>query len=211
MNKEGTFSSPNKMVWEYFDCLRSIARRAAQTEREPEQRQETAMCIIMAVTIVEIFLNLYLRIVIEENGFSKNKTQVLKDMNGRCSLDKKLKTWPQLIFGKKLRLESGPGKDFMDLKRLRNNLVHFKSSWETINFPGVVINGMANTTDYNCLKPSDAENAVMVAENMLAEIFRLRGMTEQQISYALHLWAAKVPSNLALNPTGITLRSTPSG
>lgn len=206
-----TFSSPNRMVREYFDFLRRLTRRAQSAETDADERQDTAVCVVMAVTIIEIFLNLYIRIVIEESSFRRNREQILKDMKDRCSLDKKLKKWPHLVFGKKLNLKNGPGKEFMDLKELRNNLVHFQSSWDTLNFPAMVINGVANTTAYDSLKSGDAVKAVTIAEKMLAEIFRLRGMPEEEVPHALHLWAAKLPSNPSLNSTGVPLRSTPSG
>ena len=55
-------STPNTMVNEYFSFLRKLAIQAQDAKSEAEERQYSAACIIMSVTVVEIFLNLYIPI-----------------------------------------------------------------------------------------------------------------------------------------------------
>ncbi len=57
----------------------------------------------------------------------------------------------------------------------------------------MTIQGLADTTVYDSLEVADAEKALEVAEGMVAELFRLRGMPETQIPGALHQWTGKVP------------------
>jgi hypothetical protein len=107
----------------------------------------------------------------------------------------KIKRWPSAVFGKNLNLGEGIGQLFTNLKILRNKLVHFSSSHETINLRGIRIQCMADTSIYTSLDAHSAVNALEVAEQFICEIFRLRGIDENECPHALHSWTGKVPTN----------------
>lgn len=126
------------MVWEYFQCLRRMAQRVRQIQDKSEQKQEIALCIIMAVTVVETFLNIYFRVIVSEPAYSKHKQRVLNDLSFNPypkSLDEKLKHWPKDILGQTLDLGSHIPKEFFELKKRRNRLMHFSSSHESVCVP----------------------------------------------------------------------------
>ncbi len=186
-------SSPNRIVWQYFEALRRRVGVLAQTTDDTVLRQDAAICIMLAVTVVEAFLNVFFRVVVSEQGFTHHEQHLLKDLKRRRSLDYKLKNWPQEILAKALDLDSPTPKAFMALKERRNSLMHFTSSHETIDVPTATIQGLADTTVFDMLTANDAADALEVAEGMVAEIFRLHGYSEEQLPYGLQMWTGKVP------------------
>jgi hypothetical protein len=193
MKMEKTLSSPNSMVWSYFEALRRLCYRVESHENNSHKTQDAALCVILAVTGVEVFMNVYFRILITEEPYKHAKQRILNDLDKQAPLDRKLKEWPKLVFGEKIKFGSGIGQKFSKLKNTRNKLVHFSSTHEPIEVPGVTINGMADTTVYNSLGKHAANEALEVAEGFIGEIFRLRGIHENEICHALHSWTGKVP------------------
>ncbi len=197
MNK--VVSSPNMMVWQYFQALRRLCYAIEQHEGHDKEtiQQDAALCVILAVTGVEIFLNVYFRVLIDEEPYKNDKHAaacILDDLKNQVSLEKKIKKWPNTVFGKKLNLGEGVGQLFTNLKTLRNKLVHFSSSHEPIELPGFKIQGMADTSIYASLNAQSATNALEVAEQFICEIFDLRGISEQERPHALHAWTGKAPN-----------------
>jgi hypothetical protein len=189
-----SLSSPNKMVWQYFTALRRLCYRVVTNENKTEVPQDAALCVILAVTGVEIFLNAYFTIMINEKPYEHAKQSILNDFAKRVSLDKKIKEWPKKVLGKRIKLNSGAGLEFTKLKELRNKLVHFTGSYETLKLPGATIIGASDTTIYDSLNANSARKALETAEHFICEIFRLRGIKEIDICHALHLWTGKVPT-----------------
>ncbi len=188
-----TLSSPNRMVWQYFNALRRLCYRVATNENKAEIPQDAALCVILAVTGVEIFLNTYFLIMINEEPYKHAKEQILNDLMRQASLDKKIKEWPEKVLGKKIQLNSGIGLEFTNLKKLRNKLVHFSSSYETFKFSGATIIGLADTTVYDSLDTNSALKALEIAEQFICEVFRLRGIEDRNICHELHSWTGIAP------------------
>lgn len=176
------------MIWSYFSALRRMCYQIEEHSSDRHIKEDAALCVITAVTVVEVFLNVYFQILISEQAYTHAKEKIENDLRAQVSLDKKLKEWPEAVFGKKINFGSGAGQKFMELKNLRNGLVHFSSSWETIEIPGVTINGLADTSAFNSLGEHSAIQALTTAEGFLAEVFRLRGIKEEDMSEALHAW-----------------------
>ena len=153
-----------------------------------------ALCIFQSITTVETFLNLYFRVIVSEKEFKRHEKYFLKTIEDRKSLEYKLNNWPKMILGHSLDLDTGIGKAFVELKKLRNSLMHFVSSHETVKIPNMEIQGLANIDHFQNLRIEDAKNALTVAEKFLCEIFRLRGIKEEGFNYMLRLWSAKAPT-----------------
>ena len=186
-------SSPNRMIWQYFEALRRLVVGLDYARDETVLKQDAALCIMVAVTVVEAFLNTFFRVVVSEPGFTQHKQRVIQDLDKRRSLDHKLRNWPGDILGKALDFTAPTPKAFLALKDRRNALMHFTSSHKTIRLPGVEIQGLADTSVLDTLTLSDARNALEVAEGMVCELFRLRGTPEDQLPDALHMWTGRVP------------------
>jgi hypothetical protein len=197
MPKDRTLSSPNRMVWELFEALRRLCIRVSDahaTQDAAALRQDAALCIILAVQCVEVFFNIYFRVLISEPAFAHAGGRISADLQKtQFRLDRKIKEWPQLVFGRKLNLDKGAGQRFVALKNLRHTLMHFASSHETIDIPGVAIHGMADTSAYESLSAESAIEALHTAEAFLCEVFTLRGISSENLPHALHSWTGRPP------------------
>jgi hypothetical protein len=184
------------MVSRYSACLRRLVLAVQLQKDGDEQRENIALCIFLAVTVVEPFMNLFFRILIEESEHQAHRARILDDLNRRISLDKKIRSWPELLFGRQWDLSSGTGKAFADLKEKRNALMHFTSTHESISeIPGILIHGLADTEVFDSLQSCDADVALKVAEDSICDILQLSGQTEKEQLGGLHLWTGKVPSS----------------
>ena len=189
-------SSPNRMIWQYAECLRRMAHQVRQQKNGNRQKQDIALCIFLSVTVVESFINVFFRMQIEKPEHRQHATAVLRGLDRRISLDRKVKTWPKLLYGRTWDLARSTGRRFSDLKEKRNALMHFTSSHESVTeIPGVVIQGMADTTAYDTLGPQDADEAVCVAEGSVCAILELAGYSPDAVAKGLHYWTGKVPAS----------------
>lgn len=186
------------MVWAYFACARRLAARVQQIEDAHSQREEIVACLSMAVAAVEVFVNAYFRILVSRPGKDEEREMVLRDLDpsqprGALGLRAKLCHWPPKILGKSLKWQKDPAAAFDKLREKRNTLMHFVSSYQSLSTSNIRIEGLTNTALFDNLQASEATAAVRIAEQMLEEIFRLDGITEEQIPHALHQWTGKPP------------------
>jgi hypothetical protein len=186
-------ASPNRIIWEYFGSLRGLIQEVEALKDKESIHRKVILCVFMGVAIVETFLNLYFRQLSEEPKHKIYQEQILKELDENVPLDLKVKVWPKRFFSKGIDFSCGTGQRFITLKRLRNNLMHFKNSYETIDLPGLQIQGVADISSYEMLDRNVALESLRVAEEMIAEILRLRGMPLDEIKHAMHSWTGKVP------------------
>ncbi len=192
-------SSPNRMVWTHFRSLRRIAARVSKLEDETERQDEIVLTILMSVTAVEAFLNVYFRVLVEQPRFAHFRDMVLEDLSPADGgqprgLAYKLRHWAPKVLGQSFAWQSGTAHGFEQLRLLRNKLMHFTSSYESIKIPGARIEGLARTDCYDQLTAQDARRAVLLAEGMLEETFRLAGVEEASVPWELHSWTGKPPA-----------------
>lgn len=183
-----SLSAPNGVVWEYCLSLRLLEQGARQASSSDLARQQTVLAIIMSVTVIEVFLNLWFRVRVEERNELEHCLSLKKDLRERKSLEFKLKSWPKRYLGHELDLMSGPGKRFAEVKRKRNAIVHFTSTHEDFDIENIHFRGMADTTEYDFLTVDDATNALKATLELIAEIFKLAGVTENEIQNLLRSW-----------------------
>jgi len=186
-------ASPQSILWQFYASLDRQVRNTIKTEDVSERRQNVAVCIILATTLVEAFLNRFFRVVVSEQGFTQFVEQVMEDLNRRAPLEYKIKEWPKLVFGKSIDFGKGVGQDFVTLKDTRNWLMHFTNTWETIAFDNITIRGLADISRYERLDGADAARALETSEGIIAEIIRLRGVPQENIPYHLQSWLGRVP------------------
>lgn len=199
-------SSPNRMVWRYFNALRRMVRALDSAADDDELKENVAVCIVLGVSTVETFLNVLFRVVVSEPGFTHRQPQILKDIEKRKSLDYKLKSWPKMVFGQGIDFQAPPAKAFLVLKDRRNRLMHFTSSHQTLAMPGIQIDGLADTSAFDTLSRIDAVMALELAEGMLCIVLRLCGVQEDQLPHALHSWTGKPPNEaLCANSNEVAL------
>jgi len=197
MSTDRVLASPNRMVWELFEALRRLCvrvREAEATQDTSALRQDAALCVILSVQCVEVFFNVYFRVLISEPAYEHAAPEISADMaRTTCGLDRKIKNWPEAVFGKRLPLDRGAGQKFVALKNLRHKLMHFTSSHETFSVPGLAISGLADVSAYEALSAKSAIDALHVAEAFLCEVFILRGIQEDDLPHVLHSWTGRQP------------------
>jgi hypothetical protein len=189
MKKNQVLASPNSIIWNYLNGLRRSCRRCINEKEADIQKEDAAQCVMLSVTIVDAFLNLYFQIFVNLAKHEHAKDTFNNDLKRKISIDKKIKEWPKLLFDRQIDLGKGAGQRFYNLKNKRNALVHFSSSFETPEFSNIVINGLANISQYSSLTPQDAIDAVEVTEDFMREVFRVCGTPEESIPHAMYLWA----------------------
>jgi hypothetical protein len=190
-----TLSTPSRVVWEYFDSLRRLVKNTQEAESDAHRRQSAALAVVMAVNVVEVFVNLWFRVRVEETGSQSQKDQLVQDLSfpRPASLERKLKNWPKAFLGKELDFQTGLAADFLAIKKLRNSIVHFSSTHETLTIENISIHGLADTSEYDNLSHKNAVEALYAAEGMLVEFFRLANVAEENIPQLLHGWAGRIP------------------
>ncbi len=193
-------SSPNKMIW---SCFRSLQRNVANLDIEHDAetvKDIVASNIVLSVTAVETFTNMYFRVLVEEEKYQSFKAMILeesKPQNGDRAkgLEQKLNSWPNKILNKNINFNKGIGKEFDEIRESRNNLTHFTSDYEPVTIGNIVIKGVANTEVFDSLKKEDAEKALQVAKEFIEHILLLSGAKNKQIPHAIHQWAGLVPEH----------------
>jgi hypothetical protein len=188
------YGSPNSMVWEYFAPLRRIGSALYSISDESEKRQNVAICIFLSVTVVEAFLNIYFRTKVAESAFKHHETYFLKTISKPKPLEFKLREWPKVILGASIDFNNGIGKRFLDLKELRNSLMHFTYTYQTIEIENTKIHGLGDIGFYERLTEADAVNSIITAEDFIQEILRLSKYSGDGLTRAMLFWTGKTPA-----------------
>lgn len=204
-----THSTPAGVVIEYFESLRWLARAAIETSDPIHARRLAAMSTILAVTAVEVFLNLWFRIHATESGSAELQDALVKDLEKKITLDQKLLQWPKRHLHTMLNLKVGPGHAFVSLKKRRNSIIHFESTHETIHASNIIIHGLADTTQYDSLSAESAAEALATAEALVAEVFCLAGFDKETLETALAGWIGERGSNPSVEAVQATNYGVP--
>ncbi len=192
------FGSPNSILWRYFACLRRLAHEASVTPDPDLQRETAALAVFMAVSAIEAFFNSWFRTFSEAGPVVAHRETVMTDLRDRRGLTYKFKTWPEMCFGKGFELDRSPARTFLALVEQRNALMHFTTNYDSIEVPGITVQGLVDITAYHSLGPPDAANALHVAEEIVGEFFRLQKMGAVEVLKQVHYWACRVPSQVEL-------------
>jgi hypothetical protein len=187
-------SSPQTMLWQFYDLLRKLIHFGNQSTDPKEKRQFVALSIILSTTLVETFFNMFFRVMASEPQFAQYSNRIIADLASQVSLDYKVKEWPKLVLGKGIDFSKGIGQDFIGLKDTRNWLMHFTSTFESVHFDHVTIEGLADISKYEALDSQDAAFAISTAEGIIGEVLRLRGAQQDQIPFQLLHWLGRTPA-----------------
>lgn len=193
MNK--ALASNQSILWSYYNVLRSLVFDNKKTTNASEKRENALLVIIMSVTIIEAFLNIYFYLLVSEKKYFKHFEQISKEIkNTSFSLDKKIRLWPKLLFNKDIDLGSGVGQKFQELKKLRNELLHFHSDHYESKFDNIKITRLLDITAFEKLAEYDVNSCTSIVLDFASEIFRLSGVTENKMDSAIHLWFGDLSS-----------------
>lgn len=189
--EEPVYSTPKRMVREYFDTLDHLLSNDTVWTDQALAKKYSALVVIVAVTAVETFLNVFFRVLVETEAHKVHKEWIAFDIQKRISIEDKLKKWPVALFGKSVQFDQGPGQKFQGLKKRRNFLVHFIAEHETLRVADISFHGLADTSEYDRLTKEHAIEALDVAEAMVEEVLKLSGLVGEELSDATHRWTGK--------------------
>ena len=192
-NQMSPLASHNHIVRSYFDIARKITQEAAGSASDADRCSKSSVSLLMAVAAVEAYINIFGRMWIEQAPDFINAGKIVEDLNKRKPITHKIKTWPELFFGKGLDLSGGIGQDFLELIEKRNRLMHFTSDYRTVQFENVIIKGLIDSTAFDSLAPKDAEEAIYIAEGFIEVWIRLQeGLQENHVKSATAHWTGNM-------------------
>ena len=192
MKLNTTFSTPHGMVWNHVSCFETLLKELKTETDSNIINQKAALCLHLGILILESFMNIYFRLLVEEDKYSQFKNRILSEIKNRKSIDYKLKKWPSLFFNKKLTFENGIGRDLMKMKEERNSIMHFNYTYETIHLDSVTVNGLADTTFYHSLDYSKAQEYFQTSINAIKEILSFSGISEDKLPFLLQRWTSVI-------------------
>lgn len=187
-------AGPNRLVRAYASAARLSALQAEQASSDDAARGHAVAANTMAVACVETYLNVFARLWLEQEPDFVHIKQIEQDLKTKKNLGRKLEEWPELFFGKKANLGSGPGQRFRACLERRNRLMHFHSDAHTFTADQITIKGLIDTTAYETLQPTDALAFVEAAEGFIEYLIQLQGIAPEQVANAMHHWVGRLPS-----------------
>lgn len=181
--------SPHSIIWSYFSLLRNLSYHSTEITDTNEKRENNLLIILMAVTVVETFYNIYFSLLVSDKKYQKHREKILKDVkNPNFSFEKKLKEWPILLFDKNIQFGAGIGQKFSNLKNLRNKLLHFLPEYKNIEFSNIKIESVVDISIYNDLDKFDATNCPSMILDFISELFILANCPKEKVGHQIHIW-----------------------
>lgn len=188
-----TLSGSNRIVRAYVSASHALAQESSETELEEDMRAKAAVAILISVSSVEAYVNIFARLLLAQDPDFTHAERIRSDLRAKKSLLSKLQYWPQLFFGKSIDFGKDIGQKFRALLDQRNRLMHFSSESHEFEFENVIIKGLVDTTVFDNLTAQDAEAAAITAEEFIEHLLRLQGLPEENIPHALHHWVGRPP------------------
>ena len=188
MNTNKTLASNQSILRSYYSILQNLVLEHKKAKTRNDKRDKCLLIIFLSVTIVEAFINIYFLLLASENKYNKNFKQISNELKKHISLENKINNWPKIFFEKGLNFKDGTGKEFKDLKDLRNKLVHFQSEHNEERLGYYLFKKLLNISEFEQLSEFDAVKCPVIVLDFVSEIFRLAGIKENKIGASIHLW-----------------------
>jgi hypothetical protein len=186
-----TLATPHALVSHYFEFARRTVIESESTALDSERPTYIAAAIILVVGAVEAYLNIAGRLMVEQKREFIHAGRIQDDLESKVSFGRKLRTWPELLFGRPLPMQAETPKAFLALVELRNHLMHFTSTYDHIEFGNVTIRGLTDMTKFYELDSTVGRAAVDLAESMLFELIRLQDLSEERALLAGTMWSGR--------------------
>jgi hypothetical protein len=191
MFPNATLASQHALVSHYFQFARRTVMEAESLPPDSDRPTFIAAAIILVVGAVEAYLNIVGRLWVEQVPDFEHADRIRKDLARRVPFGTKLRTWPEMLFGQPLALDAGTPKEFVELVELRNYLMHFTSTYDTLQVENVPIRGLTDMTRFYQLDAPAGRSAVDLAESTIFELIRLQGLSEERVLMAGTMWSGR--------------------
>jgi hypothetical protein len=175
------------IVSHYFQCVRRLVADADHGD-DDLQRENAALAVILSVSAIEAFLNIWFRTYSREPRYAAHRGRILSDLQAQRGVRDKLKEWPPLFFGQGYDFSRGSPQRMLGLIDRRNKLLHFSTNEDSLQLPGITIEGLVNVSAYSSLTLGDACVAQTVCEDIVRGFFELQGLPLEQVQANVHLW-----------------------
>ena len=180
------------MIWGYHQALKRAVERSRESTGN-HQKQEIAVAVFLSITVIEVFLNVFFRNLVEKAPYQQHREKLKEEIKDRISLDRKWESWPNRILGRRVKKELD--ERFKKLRELRNNLMHFTTNYETLLLGNNVLKGVSNTSEYDNLTVEAAKEALRVVDEVILSIIVLNGVKEDKRLILFRHWTGGVPSS----------------
>jgi hypothetical protein len=180
------------MICEQIKCITGLIGEIETCEDADVIRRKSALVLHSSVLAVEIFFNIYFYVMAKYGDKTQHLAKIIKDLDSFAPLDRKFKTWPKLMFGKEIRIDTGIGEKFMKAKNERNSLMHYQHTDHSFISEYLTIHGLTDTLFYNSLNSETSKKYYWVALDTIGEVFRIQGKDETAILHEIHKWAGVI-------------------
>ena len=151
-------------------------------------RQEAMTSIFMGVNTVEAFINIYFRVFAERCGDISKAHTIKTDLQQRKSILHKIKEWPQLCHGVYLDESSVTFKEFDKIRKLRNQIMHFQSSYEDLTYDSVIMNSLTDISFIETLDWNMPKKVMYAVTDFVGLILQNSGLDQVETAKASRYW-----------------------
>ena len=160
---------------------------APANRHEDEVRQDALASLLLGMAVVEAFSNAYGHVVADEIGGAPG--QALRKVVKRGGpTDPKIEALFEHGFNQAALNKTDPRwMEYVKLRKLRNHFVHFGTTHESIDIPGVgTLRGMADLKELSQLTAQTPKWALITIRSLVEFVGEGRGMTKAQASALAH-------------------------
>lgn len=186
-----SFGSPNHVLWQFSGILDRLASaKDVHCERAVVEQNGT-VAVLVAATSIEAFTNIYFRVVADEPQFLHSRAEIIQGLEERTlSTAVKLLKWCELAFHQRIDERDSRWVQFKSLQSLRNNIVHFKSSHDSLQVDDIRIDGLVGLSAFAQMSEATPIWAVNCVRGVVGLVGECRGIAKSEIAGFVRHWAA---------------------
>jgi uncharacterized protein with HEPN domain len=173
------FSSPNTVPSKFCAMLERLASQPPHEDRDVIE-QHALSAIFLGITAVEAFTNIYSRTIAEEPEFIAHREPIIRSLERRDATGKKLEILG-IALGRPIDKTDHRWVAFDQLRELRNRFVHFKTSYDTIQIPGIVMVGLVETSVFKELTTETPANVILCVRGVIELVGQARGVPPEHM------------------------------
>ncbi len=181
--------SPHSIIWSYFSLLKNLSWHSDEVNSAKEKRENNLLVILMTITVVETFYNLFFSLLVSSDKYQIHKERILSDIRDtKYSFEKKLKEWPDVLFHKNVEFGKGIGQKFLTIKDKRNKLLHFLPEYKNLETSNLKLESEVDISIYEELDKFDAKSCPSLILDFVSELFIVANHPPERVGHLIHIW-----------------------